>query len=53
MMPPLIHHLRTVRRRAWTLIALSLIAQIASATLHSTTQSGNAALAAPIKEIFR
>jgi uncharacterized membrane protein len=52
-MPPLNRHLRAIRRRAWALIALGLAGQIASATLYSTPQSGDAAQAAPIMEMSR
>jgi hypothetical protein len=50
LMPAHIRHLRAIRRRAWVLVALGLVGQIAGAALDPATQSG-AATAAPIQEI--
>lgn len=47
-----IRHLRAIRRRAWFLVALGLVGQIAGAALDPATQSG-AATAAPIQEIVQ
>ena len=51
--PSHVQGLRRIRRRAWTLIALSLVGQFASSLLNPSIQSGEPAQAAPIKEIHR
>ena len=52
-MVPHIRHLRAIRRRAWTLILLSLLVQLGQTMLDPTRSAGNAAQAAPIKEFRR
>lgn len=51
-MPIHIRQLRAIRRRAWILVALGLVGQIAGATFDPTTHSG-VAFAAPLQETAR
>lgn len=51
-MPDHIRHLRAIRRRAWILVMIGIVGQIASATLDPTLQTG-VALAAPLQETAR
>lgn len=46
-MPAHIRRLRIIRRRAWILVALSLVGQIAVAALDPTSHSGAAFAAYP------
>lgn len=46
-MPAHIRHLRIMRRRAWILVALGLVGQIAGAAFGPTSHSGAAFAAYP------
>ena len=46
-MPAHICHLRIIRRRAWILVALGLVGQIAGAAFDPTSHSGAALAAYP------